>query len=226
MPDYAAGKIYVIRNRQAGDGVVYVGSTTQTLCERMNGHRCGIKQRPDYKLYKLMGDVGVQHFHVELLADFPCERREQLLAEEGRHIRTLRPECNERIAGRTPKMYLEEHRETTVAYKHEWYESHKAAMTPAEATAAAAFKAARLKASRANATPEKAAAALAINAARMKAWNDAHPGVDAARQKAWHDAHPGVASARTKAYRERKAARLAAATVEAVTAALTTAAIV
>ena len=34
-----------------------------------------------------MGRVGVEHFHIELLADFPCERREQLLAEEGRHIR-------------------------------------------------------------------------------------------------------------------------------------------
>ena len=70
MPDYAAGKIYVIRNRAAGDGVVYVGSTTQTLCERMNGHRRAMKAGDNMKLYKMMRDVGVEHFHVELLADF------------------------------------------------------------------------------------------------------------------------------------------------------------
>ena len=53
-------------------------------------------------MYKLMVDVGVEHFHIELLVDFPCERKEQLLVEEGRHIRMLNPKCNRAaIAGRT-----------------------------------------------------------------------------------------------------------------------------
>ena len=108
MPDYAQVKIYVIRNRAAGDGVVYVGSTTQPLCERMNGHRRDMKAGDNMKLYKMMRDAGVEHFHIEILADFSCERREQLLAEEGRHIRALRPECNVRIAGRTNKEYKRE----------------------------------------------------------------------------------------------------------------------
>ena len=88
MPrDYSKGKVYCLRNRAENDKMVYVGSTVRNLSERMSEHRRGIKEYPTFKLYELMGRVGVEHFHIELLADFPCERKEQLLAEEGRLIR-------------------------------------------------------------------------------------------------------------------------------------------
>ena len=66
---YANGKIYCIRNRAAGDSIVYVGSTTQALCERMSSHRRAIGHS-NMKLYKLMEDVGVDQFHIELIHDF------------------------------------------------------------------------------------------------------------------------------------------------------------
>ena len=220
MPDYANGKVYVIRNRAAGDGVVYVGSTTQALCERMNQHRRDMKRHPDWKLYKLMADVGVQHFHVELLADFRCERREQLMAEEGRHIRALRPECNTIIAGRTAKEWRSDRREANpgvdAARSKAWADanpacqaSYRAAHRDVAAARSAAWFIANHDAAlatakanharkKANATPEEAAALVAAAAARSKA-----------------------------SYERKKAARLAAtAAVDAVTAGVAGAAIV
>ena len=88
MPiDYSKGKVYCIRNLTENDKIVYVGSTVRTLSERMSQHRQNIKRYPTFKIYAHMAQVGIEHFHIELLVDFPCERKEQLLAEEGRHIR-------------------------------------------------------------------------------------------------------------------------------------------
>ena len=124
MPrSYANGKIYCIRNRAAGDSIVYVGSTTQALCERMSQHRSDMG-RTNMKIHRLMGDVGVDNFHIELINDFGCERRDQLLAEEGRHIRELRPECNANIAGRTDQEYQRDHLGVNAAHKVAWREAH------------------------------------------------------------------------------------------------------
>ena len=221
MPDYAAGKVYVIRNRAAGDGVVYVGSTTQTLCERMNGHRRDMKRHPDWKMYKMMAEVGVEHFHIELLADFPCERREQLLAEEGRHIRALRPECNERIAGRTREEYQRDNPGVAAAHKKAWREANpgvNAARKKAWFESNPGVTAARMKAYR-EANP-------GVDAARCKTYREANPGVIAARCKAYRDANPGANAARCKAYHERKKAESIAAAVDAATAGVAAAAIV
>ena len=123
MPNYADGKIYCIRNRKDSDKLVYVGSTTQTLANRMSQHRSAVAIHPEWKLYKLIAEVGVKEFHIELIVDFPCERREQLLAEEGRHIRinnTTVEGCNKRVEGQTPKEYYEANR-TTVLQKQKTY---------------------------------------------------------------------------------------------------------
>ena len=104
MPNYADGKIYCIRNRKDSDKIVYVGSTTQTLANRMCKHRRAIVTHPIMKLYKLFTEVGIEHFHIELIADFPCDRKEQLTAEEGRFIRlhqTMVDGCNMRLEGQT-----------------------------------------------------------------------------------------------------------------------------
>ena len=108
MPNYANGKIYCIRNRADGDKIVYVGSTTRPLSERMANHRTSVKvaRMQHLKLYTLMETTGVDNFHIELLTDFACQRREQLLQEEGRHIRIhdcIGPGCNVIMAGRTKK---------------------------------------------------------------------------------------------------------------------------
>ena len=212
MPrSYANGKIYCIRNRAAGDSIVYVGSTTQALCERMSQHRCNIG-RTNMKIHKLMGDVGVENFHIELINDFRCERRDQLTAEEGRHIRELRPECNDRIEGRTIKEWREDNADTIAAQKKAYYDANAD-------TIIARAKAYREAHTDTIAAKKKAynAANLEANAARQKAYYDANADTISARMKAYAEARPGVAAARPAAWRERKKAeRLAAAATAAL----------
>ena len=104
-PNYANGKIYCLRNRKDNDRIVYVGSTVRPLSERMAEHRSEAKCQKHCALHKKMDEVGIEHFHIELVVDFPCERREQLLAEEGRHIRLQKNAenvlFNYQIAGRS-----------------------------------------------------------------------------------------------------------------------------
>ena len=56
MPDYAKGKIYKILNTI--DDEMYVGSTVETLGQRMAKHRSDMKRR-QYKLYNHMNKLGV-----------------------------------------------------------------------------------------------------------------------------------------------------------------------
>jgi len=124
MPDYANGKIYCVRNRADNDKIVYVGSTTQTLANRMNGHRRNA-ERLNSTFYTIMAQVGVSNFYIELIKDFSCERKEQLLAEEGRFIRLHRDgTLNERIAGRTWEEYYVDNREKRIASAKTYYEQH------------------------------------------------------------------------------------------------------
>ena len=130
MPDYQKGKIY--RILQDNDKTVYIGSTTQPLSARMSGHRRRIKQKPHFKLYKLMAEVGVERFTIELVADFPCERREQLCAEEGRHIRlnnTVGAGANNNVAGRTLETYREDNAAALAASTKTYRDANKEAIT-------------------------------------------------------------------------------------------------
>ena len=100
MPNYQNGKVY--RILQDGKNTVYVGSTTRPLSERMAEHRKGFVKFPHLKLYKLMAEVGVNHFDIELIIDCPCDRREVLNRAEGEQIRrfnTIVTGCNAKLAG-------------------------------------------------------------------------------------------------------------------------------
>lgn len=81
MLNYQNGKVYRIVNDV--DEQVYVGSTIQTLVHRMGGHRRDARSGSMRKLMVHMRTVGVSQFRIELLEDFPCERKDQLLAQEG-----------------------------------------------------------------------------------------------------------------------------------------------
>ena len=130
MPDYSQGKVY--RILQDNEKTVDIGSTTQPLSGRMAQHRKGIIAYPDRKLYKLMGDIGVDHFRIELIADVCCERGEQLRAEEGRLIRlhkTAEEGANHNMAGRsrseTQKAYKETHPEIVKTLEAAYKTAHK-----------------------------------------------------------------------------------------------------
>ena len=78
MPNYQEGKIYQIYITNNND--IYVGSTTQKLCERMRSHRACVntEAKQHYPLYKLFSEYGVDTFYIELLEKCPCHVIEEL----------------------------------------------------------------------------------------------------------------------------------------------------
>ena len=106
---YQNGKIYALRNYIDDD--VYIGSTTQPLCKRFNDHK---KKRDDKlnrcRIYKKIVELGKENFYIELVENFPCENKEELLKREGRFIREMGT-VNHCIAGRTVNEYQITYRE-------------------------------------------------------------------------------------------------------------------
>ena len=88
--DYKNGKIYKIISDETD--FVYIGSTTQPLTKRLYCHKIACKKRTS-KVYKIMNEIGADNFRIILIKDFPCERKEQLCAEEER----CRKEINEEL---------------------------------------------------------------------------------------------------------------------------------
>jgi len=132
-PTYTNSKIYVIRNGM--NEKLYVGSTTSSLSKRMVQHRSDAKtNRPGYEfpLYVAMRELGIEHFYIELLEDFPCERKEQLNKKEGERIRemkTLAPiGYNARIAGRSVETWHAEHPEKTKTAKQAYEDRNRVAL--------------------------------------------------------------------------------------------------
>jgi hypothetical protein len=125
MPNYQNGKIYKIVNDI--DDQIYIGSTCQKLCKRMVGHRstCNDIKEQNRKLYQLMHHYGVEHFRIELIKEFPCGNKEQLTAEEGKHIRELKSSLNSKIDGRTKKEWNEDNKERLKERRKEYYQANQ-----------------------------------------------------------------------------------------------------
>jgi len=121
MPDYTNGKIYTIRSHQTEQ--IYIGSTVQTLAQRLGKHRSTFKQ------YKngLRGNVTsfeilqYDDHYIELLELFPCARKDELLRREGQLIREHNNCVNKCIAGRTYKEYNRDNKEKM----KEYYQNNK-----------------------------------------------------------------------------------------------------
>ena len=117
MPNYQNGKIYTIHSRSRED-LVYVGSTTRRLSERLGEHKRGKKTETS----KLVIDIGDSY--IELYENFPCNGKEELDKREGEIIRLL--DCvNKRIEGRKPKERYEENKEEVLSHMKQYYEEHK-----------------------------------------------------------------------------------------------------
>ena len=113
--DYKNGNIYCIRNT-IDDGI-YVGSTTQPLSKRMVKHRCSANTCPHkQKNTTHMYELGVEHFYIELVEEYPCDNVEQLNRKEGEWTRKLGT-LNSKIQGRTEKEWRSDNQEAIAAYK-------------------------------------------------------------------------------------------------------------
>ena len=114
MPNYQNGKIYKLWSPEGDD--IYIGSTTQSLCRRKEGHKkldCSSKI-----LFEKYEEV-----IIELIEYFPCNNKEELNKKEGEHIR--KNECiNKQIAGRTHKEYREENADKFKEYNKKYNEEN------------------------------------------------------------------------------------------------------
>ena len=107
--DYSKGKIYKITNDYNDE--VYVGSTCDSIDKRFCGHKyasygTSSKHLP---LYTLINEIGIERFRIQLIEEYPCEDKYQLIQKEGEYIRELGT-LNKRVAGRTGQEYSVENK--------------------------------------------------------------------------------------------------------------------
>ena len=121
--DFSKGKIYCIRNNINDE--IYIGSTCQSLSQRMAQHRRDMTVRQHQKLYRAMKELGRENFYIELLEECPCENFSQLLRREGELIREHKTALNDIISGRTKKEHFQDNREVISEKKKEYYEENK-----------------------------------------------------------------------------------------------------
>jgi hypothetical protein len=118
MPDYQKGKIYTIRNNH-DKSLIYVGSTIQSLSQRMVAHRSDSKKDKDKdrKIYQHIGGKW-EDWYIELYELFPCNSKEELCKREGEVIREIGT-LNNLLPGRTPKEYYQDNHERYKEYREE-----------------------------------------------------------------------------------------------------------
>jgi hypothetical protein len=108
MPDYQQGKIYKLWSPTKN--LVYYGSTTRTLVERLNMHKelgCSSK-----KIFMMTND-----YKIELIKNYPCNSKYELELEESKYI-----ENNKCINTTLPACCL--------IVKNNAYHEHKEKMLP------------------------------------------------------------------------------------------------
>ena len=115
MVKYANGKIYTIRSR-IDETLIYVGSTTRALSQRMAEHRSNCKRGDGCSLYDYIVNDDWGDWYIELYEVYPCNSKEELLKKEGDIIRQIGT-INKRINGRTQKEYREDNVEKIKEYR-------------------------------------------------------------------------------------------------------------
>ena len=94
--DYKNGKVYCLRSHQTDD--VYIGSTCTPLHKRLYYHRSDYTRWKDDKYHYVTSFKILEYddAYIELLEDYPCERKEQLYKREKELIREM-DRVNKRI---------------------------------------------------------------------------------------------------------------------------------
>ena len=119
MVKYENGKIYKIVCNTTK--TIYIGSTVNTLCERLSGHKYDyINNETSKKNLSSSKVLENNDFEIFLIKLFPCNTREELLMEERRFIEEL--ECvNQTVPIRTN----EESAELRKQRKKNWHAKNR-----------------------------------------------------------------------------------------------------
>ena len=119
MTNYTNGKIYKMFS-QKNEELLYVGSTTTTLANRISGHRHSalIKQSKSL-LYRYMREQGAMTFKIILVEMFPCSSKEELRAREEYWRTKLQATLNTFKCFRTEEEYIQFRQEYQKTYSRE-----------------------------------------------------------------------------------------------------------
>jgi DNA-binding protein Fis/DNA-binding TFAR19-related protein (PDSD5 family) len=124
-PKYQNGKIYKIESYLTDD--IYIGSTTQLLCNRIAKHKANYKYWLNGKSSNVSSNRILEqdeNAFITLIENYPCNNRAELEAREGYYIRSL--DCvNKKVAGRTPKQFRLDNIEDIKQQKKQYYEKNK-----------------------------------------------------------------------------------------------------
>ena len=128
---YQNGKIYKIVN--SIDKLIYVGSTIQPLNIRFTGHKSDAKRYPERKIYKHFAKLGIDHFEIILIKNYPCNNKLELEIEEERYKLMLNAQLNTYRAHQTAEQrkeqkneYYENNRDKIKLKQNEYYENNRA----------------------------------------------------------------------------------------------------
>lgn len=119
MPNYQNGKIYKLVSNLTDK--IYIGSTTQSLSQRMGGHRKDYKNK-----YNIASSILVAYGDAKpiLIKKYPCNSREELEAEERVYIEKIK--CiNKNIPTRTKSEYYQDNKEHILEYQTSYYQDNK-----------------------------------------------------------------------------------------------------
>ena len=118
------GRVYSLRTHQTDD--IYIGSTIQTLSQRMTDHRVDYKAFLNNKMNYISSYEILQYndAYIELLFEGEFESKNAFKKKEGEFQRSMN--CvNKNIAGRTLQEYRDEHKEQQLEYNTKYRDEHK-----------------------------------------------------------------------------------------------------
>jgi hypothetical protein len=123
MPNYQNSKIY--RLFSPSKDLVYYGSTTEPLTTRLSKHIYTYNNKEKYKGTRDASTIiECLDYKIELVKDFPCDNKKQLLKEEGTYMRNNK--CiNRLIAGRTPAEYRADNADKLKEYRKNYRQKEK-----------------------------------------------------------------------------------------------------
>jgi len=124
MPNYQKGKIYKLWSPL--QNLVYYGSTSQLLCQRLGDHKNHYNKfkNNNYHYITAFKILECEDYKMELIEEYPCNNKEQLRRKEGEYIRNN--ECvNKCIAGRTEKEYYQDNKEKLIEHSKNYALNHK-----------------------------------------------------------------------------------------------------
>ena len=107
-------------------GLVYIGSTTQTIYERLNGHKRAYKcfLGGNYHFVTSFKVLENNNYYIKKIKSYNVESKEELHIKEAYWIKKYES-VNKVIPNRTPKEYREVHKDELIAYQSEYYENNK-----------------------------------------------------------------------------------------------------